>query len=346
MKMPATVRDIAKAAGVSKAAVSKVLHDSSSSVRVSQDRAQIIREIAEQMGYVPNQTARSLKSNRSHTIGIYFEDLAGIAAGPLYTMHLLDGVCKEVFRRHYRVALIAELDETGTRNALRDGRLDGVIWCRLVRDRRTLELLHNCPIPIVTLTEPASAISGPNLVSVRCDNTGGIEGAVDHLWNLDHRRILFLNEAREADASDCVDRLQGFRDAMARRGVSVGEEDVMSWSWDLDEFAEWWQSRPPHTAVIAWSERCAGRLLEQCREHRVRVPSELSVIGFDSTQYAEQTRPRLTCVRQPITEMASLAARSIIQLIEGKELETHSFILPCPLDIRKSTARPKRSSPQ
>src|SRR5579862_7017967 len=107
MKTPATVKDIALAAGVSKAAVSKVLHNSSTSVRVSVDRAELIRRIAEEMGYVPNQNARSLRSSRSQTIGIYFEDLAGLASGPLYTVTLLDGVCQELFRRHYRVALLA-----------------------------------------------------------------------------------------------------------------------------------------------------------------------------------------------------------------------------------------------
>lgn len=330
------------AAGVSKAAVSKVLHNSSTSVRVGAARALQIRQLAEEMGYVPNQTARTLKSNRSHTIGIYFEDLAGIASGPLYTMHLLDGVCQEVFRRHYRVALLAELDEDGTRHALRDGRLDGVIWCRLVRDERTLRVLHDCPIPIVTLTQPDAELSGPNLVSVSCDNAGGIDGAVDHLWGLGHRRILFLHESREADASDCVDRLEAFRSTMSARGIQIGGGDVKSWSWSLDEFPAWWQTVPPHTAVMAWSERCAGQLLIQCRRNKVKVPAELSVVGFDSTQYAEQTRPRLTCVRQPITEMASLAARSVISLIEGSEPSSHSFILPCPLDIRRSTARSHR----
>jgi LacI family transcriptional regulator len=339
--MAATMRDIAKAAGVSKAAVSKVLHDTSSSVRVSVDRANTIRRLAEQMGYVPNQTARNLKSSRSNTIGIYFEDLAGLGSGPLYTMHLLDGVCQEVFRRHYRVALLAELDDQNTMHALRDGRLDGVIWCRLVRDQRTFRFLENCPIPIVTMTEAGRQLAGPNLVSVRCDNAGGIEGAVEHLWNLGHRRIMFLHELREADASDCVDRLEAFKRSMADRGAPVEAEDVASWSWELDEFGDWWRSNPPHTAILAWSERSAGRVLEQCRAHKVKAPAELSVVGFDSTQYSEQTRPRLTCVRQPIKEMASLAARSIIELIEGRPLDSHSFILPCPLDVRRSTARPR-----
>lgn len=337
--MPATVKDIARTAGVSAAAVSKVLHNGSSSVRVSEERASQIRQIAKDLGYIPNANARILRLARTHTIGLYFENLAGIADGPLYTLHLLDGVCREVFKRHYRVTLLAELDHADTIGSLGDGRLDGVIWCHLVRDDRSLRIIHDCPIPIVALNAPASSES--DAVFVRCDNVGGMRVAVDHLWDMGHRSILFLREKNEEMASDCIDRLQGFRDAMAAHGETIGPNDVATWSWELSKFKDWWASKPPHTAVVAWSERCAGRLLEVCSELGVNVPDELSVVGFDSTQYCEMTRPRLTSVRQPITEMASLAARELLLLIEGKSPATNSHTLPCPLDIRQSTGRPR-----
>lgn len=338
--MPATVKDIARSAGVSSAAVSKVLHNASTSVRVSPERAQLIRDIAKQMCYVPNANARILRSSRSQTIGIYFEHLAGIGSGPLYTMHLLDGVCQETFKRHYRIALLAELDHADTMGSLADGRLDGVIWCRLVRDEKTMQIIHDCPIPIVALNAPAPSQEA-DAVFVRCDNAGGMEAAVDHLWDLGHRRILFLRENEENDGSDSNDRLSGFAESMARRGAPIGDEDIAEWSWELAEFSDWWATRPPHTAVIGWSERCAGQLLKVCEEEGVDVPRELSVVGFDSTQYCDSTRPRLTAIRQPIMEMASLAARELLDMIEGKPPKRRSYTLPCPLDIRNSTAPPR-----
>lgn len=339
----ATVKDIAAAAGVSKAAVSKVLHNSSSSVRVSPERADLIKQIAAQMGYVPNANARILRSSKTQTIGLYFDDLAGIGAGPLYTTCLLDGVCQVIFRRHYRVALVAELDEVDAVRSLADGRMDGVIWCRMVRDARSLDVMKRSPIPVVVLGVP-NAVELSSVHFVYCDNEQGIESAVDHLWDLGHRRILFLREAREESASDCEDRLQGFRTAMARRGRPVAEEDVASWSWDLDEFADWWAARPPHTAVIGWSERVAGRLLERCEELSIPVPGALSVVGFDSTRYCDATNPPLTAVRQPITEMASYATRTLLDLIDGKDVDPDHPQLPCPLDIRRSTGVPRTSS--
>jgi LacI family transcriptional regulator len=340
INMPTTVKEIALAAGVSKAVVSKVLHGASSTVRVSESRAQQIRDLAEQLGYVANENARSLRKSRTNTIGLYFDDLAGISSGPLYTPCLLDGVCQVVFRRHFRVALIAEVDSQNMASSLGDGRLDGVIWCRMVRDRKTLSVLERAPIPIVALTTPPVAASG-NVRFIACDNEGGMESAVDHLWSLGHRKILFLYESREEEASDCADRRNGFIQAMNRRGATTEVADFQAWSWHLDEFDEWWAAEPEHTAVICWSERCAGRLIEKCNELAVGVPEQLSVLGFDSTHYCESTKPPLTAVRQPILEMAKQAATVLLDLIEGKPSDPVNPVFQCPVDLRASTSIPR-----
>lgn len=339
--MATTVKEIALAAGVSKAAVSKVLHNSSTSVRVSEERATLIRQIASDLGYIPNANARILKTNRSQTIGVYFEHLAEIASGPLYLTHLLDGICQVLFKHHYRPALLAELEDDAVANCLGDGRLDGIIWCRVVRDAPTIEVMHKSPIPIVGLNMAPSPGNG-NVMFVRCDNVGGMEFATAHLWDLGHRKILFVREIQEKDVADCVDRVHGFTEAMARRGAIVAVEDVVTWSWFLDEFADWWASNPPHTAVICWSESCAGRFLSQCLRNGVRVPQELSVVGFDSTSYCNSTVPKLTAVRQPIIEMGALSARLILQALEGKKIAELVYTLPCDFDIRESTASPRR----
>jgi LacI family transcriptional regulator len=336
--MPATIKDIAKEAGVSSATVSKVLHDSSSSVRVSPKTAGVVREIAERLGYVPNANARTLKSTRTRTIGLYFDDLAGIASGPLYTTYLIDGICKVVFKRHYRLALVAELDDLDATRSLSDGRLDGAIWCRVVRDQRTLEAMADAPIPIVAMS---SVPAGPRVFTVSCDNVGGIDGAVDHLVSLGHRRIMFLSESWEALASDRIDRQEAFFRAMASRDLKAEPADAKLWSWDLTEFRDWWATRPPHTAVVCWSERCAGELLKRCHEVGVSVPHDLSVIGFDSTRFCETTSPPLTAVRQPIIQMGELAAQLLLSSIESGMSDQKDFVLPCPLDLRMTTAGPR-----
>jgi LacI family transcriptional regulator len=333
--MSVTIREVALKAGVSTAAVSKVLHGGGKSVRVSEERAAHIRAIAESMQYRRNALARSLRTSRTHTVGVIFENLTRLSDGPLYTVHLLDGVSSVLFGRHFRITILPELAHNDIVGSLADGLLEGVIWCKLARTPEALKIIHECPIPIVAMNAPAPS-EPSEAVFVACDNEGGIELAVEHLWELGHREILFLHEYEERTTPDCQARQDGFRQAMTRRGV---EPTVVEWGWTLQDFPEWLLANSNYTAIVCWTERLAGRLLQLCSEYGIDVPRKLSIVGFDSTQYCETTSPRLTAVRQPIFDMAAYAAESLLMMIEGQRPPQSSTIFPCSLDARGSTGR-------
>ena len=335
--MGVTIKEVAKAAGVSSAAVSCVLHGGGGNIRVSETRAEQIRTVAAEMRYVPNALARSLRVSRTHSIGLLFENFSGIASGPLYIANLLDGVAKTIFPRHYRLTILSEFDHDDLVGSLGDGRLDGVIWCKMARDARVQEQIRACPIPIVAFSGAGCDLG---VTRVACDNRQGIELALDHLVELGHRKILFVNEREESDAPDCIERLEAFLEGAARRGI---RGDAALWSWDLDEFDAYRRNGGDHTAILAWSERCAAVVLKRADALGLRIPRQLSVLGFDSTAFCETTRPRLTAVRQPVPQMAESAARTLIDLIEGVSPSSPSTLFPCTLDIRDSTARPSRS---
>ena len=338
--MAVTLREVAKAAGVSPAAVSKVLHGSGSSVRVSAERAVQIRQVAKDLGYRPNALARNLRSSRTSTVGLIWENFLGLSEGPLYFVHLLDGIASQVLKHHYRLTILPELaahDEI--LRSLGDGQLEGVIWCKLARDEATLQLIHECPVPIVALNAPAPCQETEALF-VACDNEGGIELAIDHLFKLGHRKFLFLQEGEEADTPDFVARRFGFTTALQRRGIEPDPADVATWGWHLEGFDEWWGGNPEHTAVVCWSERIAARFLQRCASEGIPVPERFSVVGFDSTQFCDTTQPRLTAVKQPIFEMAAFATKTLFDMIAGQRPESHSAIFPCTLDVRDSTGIP------
>ena len=131
---PVTLRDVAEAANVSTTAVSRVLHGGGPGVRVSEERAAQIRAVAERLNYRANALARNLRTSRTHTVGVLFENMRGMGDGPLYTTHLLDGVASVLFRNGYRLTLLAEIDHNNVIGSLGDGQLEGVIWCKLARD--------------------------------------------------------------------------------------------------------------------------------------------------------------------------------------------------------------------
>lgn len=335
----ATMKEVAIAAGVSVSAVSKVLHGKGKSIRVSEAKASQIREVAERLKYHPNALARSLRSARTHTVGLIFENFGEISAGPLFYVHLLDGVAGELFRNHYRLAILPEVPRDSAAMALNDGRLDGVIWCKMPDDPKLHGELAHRLVPVVALNAPPIEGSPiPHFVS--CDNEAGSELVVEHLFELGHRRILFAQERGEEETPDARSRLRGFRAAMSKRGLQVKEEDVVCWGTMAEELAEWRSGNPPHTAIFAWNERLGGEILARAREIGLALPDELSVVGFDSTLYCDSTVPKLTAVRQPVKEMAQTAARLLLGLIEGEPTGPHSRTFPCTLDVRESTTHP------
>lgn len=330
---PVTLKDVAEAAKVSTTAVSRVLHGGGPGVRVSEERAAQIRAVAERLNYRANALARNLRTSRTGTVGVLFENLRGLADGPLYITHMLDGVASVLFKNKYRITLLAEIDHNNLMGSIGDGQLEGVIWCKLARDEETVALIHNTPIPIVAINA-ASPTDGSDTLYVNCDNDGGIELAVAHLWDLGHRRITFLHETAEANTPDCVARRDAFERAIARRG---GTPAVTNWAWFLDGVVDHLMTRQ-YTAAICWTESAAGRLLGHMSRAGIDVPAQFSVVGFDSTQYCETTTPTLTAVRQPIRDMGAFAAQALLNLISGQDSGPYSTVFPCTLDVRGSTA--------
>ncbi len=335
----ATMKEVAQTAGVSISAVSKVLHGKGKSIRVSEATASHIKEVAERLAYHPNALARSLRLARTHTVGLIFENFGEISEGPLYYVHLLDGVAGELFRHHYRLTILPEVPRETAAKALNDGRLDGVIWCKLPDLPALHRDLAERFTPVIALN--AASPNDSPLPFVACDNEGGARLVVDHLAELGHRRIAFAMERGEVDTPDAQARLRGFRAAMDERGLGPHDEDVVVFGTDASEFADWRAAQPPHTAIFAWNERLGGEILMRANELGLDLPAELSVVGFDSTAYCDSFTPKLTAVRQPVKEMARTAARLLLNLIENEPLERQNVTFPCTLDIRESTTRPR-----
>lgn len=336
----ATMKQVAEEAGVSIAAVSKVLHGKGDNIRISEARAENIRAAAKRLRYRPNALARSLRMSRTHTIGLIWENMAEIGEGPLYYVHLLDGVASELFRKHYRLTILPEVPKHGGVSQLADGRLDGVIWCKMPDNALLREDLEMAPLHVVGLNAPSP--SHHLCPSVSCDNEGGSHLVVDHLIELGHRNILFVIDRGSEDTPDAIARRNGYLAAMAKNGIDANRS-VVHWDKQDPEVHEWLRTNPKETAIYAWNEGLAGKIMERIQTAGFSVPGDISVVGFDSTLYCDSVTPRLTAVRQPIKEMAQTAAKVVLDLIEGKPLDRTSFTFPCTLDVRESTSLPAPS---
>lgn len=333
-----TLKDVAAEAGVSIAAASKVLHGRGSNIRVSSETAETIQTAAKDLNYVPNALAQSMRLGRTGAIGLVFENFGRISGGPLFYVHLFDGVVGELFPKGYRLTIFPEIDPLSPLGIVSDGSVDGVVWCKLPDSPEFIEAVKQSPVPIIALNSRPP--EGPDHITyVSCDNSGGAGLIVEHLASLGHERILFALEKREEKTPDALSRLAGFQAACRRLRINFDpKEDIVVWSQEGSEIPAWLKQKQPHTAVFAWNEGFAASVLRQLMACGVRVPEEMSVAGFDSTQFCDALNPSLTAVRQPILEMASYATRLLLEQIQdGREKRAPDVIFPCTLDVREST---------
>lgn len=333
--MAVTIRDVAQAAGVSPMAVSKVLHGRGRNIRVSEESAKRIRSTAERMNYRANALARSLRTQKTNTIALVFEEFERLGGNTGYFIELFDGVMSAAFEGGYSVTICPKMVNFSRSGVTYDGRFDGLIWCKPERSETTIDALRGSVIPIVALH--AAFADEVGLPLMGCDNAQGMELAVGHLYDLGHRTFSFAVDPANAAADEAHDRFNGFRDALARRGIAVDASQIHRWGHQGEGFAEAFKTGKLGTALVVFGEGQAGEILKRAAENGISVPSEISVIGFDSTRFCETTSPRMTAVRQPVEEMARHAAKVLIDQIEGRPVEKSRKVFPCSLDVRSST---------
>ena len=341
--MAATIKDVAKLAGVSKAAVSYVLNGRETSIKIAEETRQRIFAAARALNYHPNALARALSQKRTDTVALVMQFPAIFSGWSGFTLEMMRGAAETAVRLGFDLMLHTKEQTSLTDEvaALTDGRVDGALLLRDYDDPLA-SLLTDRGFPCVVIFGRSEF---PNVWYVDCDDFAGGRIATEYLINLGHRRILHL--AGTPHSSAAADRRAGYRQAMADHGIQVPSE------WEIEVTHAGASYEPveaallgpePPTAVFAWSDEVAVRLMTLARGLGLSIPEDLSVVGFDSTELCNHTNPPLTSVRQPIYEMAGRAFELLVQKIRNEPVETTQVIYTPVLDIRGSCAAP-RSTP-
>lgn len=337
-----TLKDVAAAAGVSSSAVSLVLSGRHRG-RVNSDTAARIRRVADDMGYIPNQLARGLKTRRTHTIGVVADRVATVP----FAGRMLEGLQSAAAASGYVAMIIdtasdPDLVPHATRSLLQRD-IDGlVIACEYPR-------IVDVPVapselPIVTLDGYASS---PEVAdAVVPDEHGGAFAATTHLLDRGHRRIALFT--LDPDAFIAVRlRREGYVGALEARGVPFEPRLVVT-SPDTATVAAYpaalallsGPERP--TAVFCFSDQMAFAIYQAAEGLGLKIPEDLSVVGFDDQRYiADALRPGLTTVRLPHADMGAWASQRILDRISG--VATGPTVVhrePCRLIERDSVAAP------
>ncbi len=327
----ATIRDVAREAGVSIATVSRVFNDSS---LVSERTGRLVREAAARLNYWPNGAARSLITNRTHALGVLLPDMHGE-----FFSEVIRGVDLAARRHGFHVLVSSShADSEALAEALRSmsGRIDGVIVMAPDVDAPSAirGFSQHCP---VVLVNPGQPVEDCDTIAV--DNLAGAREMVGHLLALGHRRIAIVRGP--AGNLDGEQRLQGYRQALREAGLEP--DPRLELRGDFTEPSGWEAGlelarlEPRPTAVFVANDPMAIGVLAGLAEAGVAVPAGMAVAGFDDIAIAHYTSPPLTSVR---VNPSLLGERAVELLLRAKRTPVPGArqheVLPTSLVIRRS----------
>jgi DNA-binding LacI/PurR family transcriptional regulator len=330
-----TIADVAGAAGVSKTAVSFAFNNPEKLGTATLER---VLRVAQDLGYTPHPAARALSMRRSGTIGVLIPQSVSMVFANPFMGELMQGL-GELFEQHDLSVLLVPPLNGSLEGAIRQASVDGFISLGLNPDDPELDTLDRIGIPVVLVDSEASE-SHP---TVNVDDAGGAEEAAQHVLDLGHRRIAVIGlppaRAHVHRTPTAIRRMAGYEAAIDRAGAP--RPNFLTAGISVAEGAHAFDSLPKGkrrpTAVLAMSDMVAIGVMSAAQAAGLRVPEDLSVVGFDDIPMSSWTNPPLTTVRQPTVEKGRLAAHLLIQIIKGRAAESPSP-LSTSLVIRSSTA--------
>jgi LacI family transcriptional regulator len=329
-KVSVTIRDVASAAGVSVSTVSRVLNDKDD---VAPETAAVVRRVVEELGYASSMAAKSLRSRTTHVVGL----IVPVFYHPFVSL-VVKGVNRYVVAKGYD--LLAYASANRNVNALASweqqlvARLNGSVTDGIIVVTPNAAT-YRTAFPVVAVDPHQANTDFPAVISTNYQ--GAIE-AISYLQRLGHRRIGFITG--RPDLQSAIRRFEGYRDGLVQAGTPFDPELVATGDYTQATAVHCAQNllalADPPTAIMAASDETALGVYEAAAAHGLRIPADLSVVGFDNTVESALVDPPLTTVDQSIERMGALAAEIVLKLIQNHPLESQLNKVPTRLVIRQS----------
>lgn len=333
-----TIRQIADLAGVSIATVSRVLNGRND---VADETRELVNRVIRENGYTANRSARGLSAGRTGLVGVLVP-----LVYPAYFSAILAGVAEALSEQDLRVVLSPtghEHDrEVTLLERLMHGLTDGALIVLPEESSEELERLVDQGYRFVVV-DPLMPLA-ERIPSVSAAHTAGAHQAMRHLLELGHRRIAAITGPAGWVATE--DRRRGYHAALAAAGILPEPELEVEADFEIagghEAARHLLDLAQPPTAIFAFNDNHAIGAIQAARERDLRVPEDLSLVGFDDVEHATIVSPALTTVRQPLAEMGRTAVSLLIRLLERQRFETLRVELGTRLVVRDSTAPPRR----
>jgi LacI family transcriptional regulator len=333
-----TITDVSKHAGVSRSTVSRVVAGNG---YVSESNRKAIEAAIAELGYRPNTLAQALRSNRSNLIGAVVVDV-----GTPYFANMIYGV-QRATRAAGKSLMVssgyADQDEEARAIIeLVDRSCDGIVIYleRPMRDD-VVEIVRKARVPVVSIGHNSCPVSRGRVI---LNNFNGAHAAMKHLLDQGHRKIVHLSG--QVDFGDTVARMEGIAAALAEQGMSLDDIHVVNGIFHQDfgyqATRDLVASGRDFTAIFAGDDDMAAGVLLALRDMGLRVPDDVSVMGFDDAFHARHMWPPLTTVRQPVDTLGEVAASLLLQLLGEPGTGPLQSTVDTSLVVRSSVAAPRQ----
>ena len=338
--MAVTLKDIARRVNRSVTTVSRALDDYND---VSPETKTLIRSVADEMGYIPNITARQLQKRRTDTFGLILPSENLRFSDPFFS-DLLSGFVSKATEFGFDLLVSSHPstdDETKDYlQFIRSRKVDGFIVIRTQLDDARIDLLQEHNYPFVAFGRTGGENDFPFIDE---DSELGVQKVVDHLVGLGHTRLAFIAEPTYLTKSYL--RLKGFQDALEKHGLDFDKDLILEGGFRQRSgrlLGEQLLDRPkPPSAIVACNDLIALGVMGAARELGYTIGQDISVTGFDDIILAEYAHPPLTTIHQPAYQIGRSICQMLVKIINHESLEMKQIILQPELIVRQSTGPAK-----
>lgn len=329
-----TIKDVAKRANVSIATVSRVLNNLSG---YSDKTKHKVNHVIQEMGYQPNAIARGLINKRTQTIGVLFPSVSSY-----FSSDILHGI-EEYANNHNYSVFVCNTDEDGKRTmkylqVLREKQVDGIVFSSEKLKKEYYDVMQAMEIPVVLVSTKADYASVPY---VKVDDQQAAYDAVEYLIVNGHREIAMIGGSKKDEVAG-TPRIKGYQKALEHNGIPFREHYLAYGNFNFHDgcvaMESLLQTAPEATAVFVASDEMAIGVLTVAAKHGLKVPEDLSIIGYDNLKLAEMVVPPLTTMNQPLYEMGKSAAEKLIYMINSGHV-ADSTIVPHRVVERQTVRR-------
>lgn len=341
--MKATIKDIAKKCGISVSAVSMALSDKPN--RISESTRQRVQEAAKELHYQPNRAAVSLVNRKSKMVGIVVNDVRNTHIASLFM-----AINKEIEEKDY--SMVCHVMDNGKMkldskliHLIASENIAALIWAKSLEEDKEEELeilrqnIKSLDIPVITMDEYGFDCCG---VDVCFDYKQGAYLATKHLLDCGHRRIGCLTGEKSFRVTR--DRIEGYVQALTEYGVPIDEKIIYYGDYGMESG---YKALPylmgqNVSAVFSFNDEMAFGIYQAARTYGVRIPEQLSVVGFDDVPFADVMEVPLSTVRVPIAEMGKFIGRKTIEFLEREQnlkQKRESVVYKPDLLLRASTRK-------